>query len=202
MSKVFYHGIKSYYDPNESISIMLQIISSGGIKCRRLQGVTSKLGFNGDDYISVCEEKSNYEYRKYPNNAFFRYIYYGFCFILSDNMPVIPVHYINGDDFDSYTEIIEYMNHYPGVRFSDLFDEWQVKNEIPLSYIVGIGLSTCQILEYINSNKEKEMFKNNLNKLYTLAESLDWTIVNTDTLYMEDNYNDYLVVEQEKKKIL
>lgn len=75
MSKNFYHGIKSYYDPNESISIMLQIISSGGIKCRRLQGVTSKLGFNGDDYISVCEGKSDYEYRKYPNNAFFRYIY-------------------------------------------------------------------------------------------------------------------------------
>lgn len=202
MSKVFYHGIKPYYAPNESISIMLQIISSGGIKCRRLQGVTSKLGFNGDDYISVCEGKSDYEYRKYPNNAFFRYIYYGFCFILSDDIPVIPVQYINRDDFDSYTEIIEYMSHYPDVRFSDLFDEWQVKDEIPLSYIVGIGLSTCQILEYINSKKEKEIFKSNLNKLYTLAESLNWTIVNTDMLYTEDNYNEHLVVEQEKKKIL
>ncbi len=185
MSKIFYHGIKSYYDPNESISIMLQIISSGGIKCRRLQGVTSKLGFNGDDYISVCEGKSDYEYRKYPNNAFFRYIYYGFCFILSDNIPVIPVQYINSDDFDSYTEIIEYMSHYPGVRFSDLFDEWQVKDEIPLDYIVGLGLP-LQSLSKIYNLDDKMMKE--IERLYMLARTFGWDIIDSGSFFSFYNY--------------
>ena len=185
MSKIFYHGIKSYYDPNESISIMLQIISSGGIKCRRLQGVTSKLGFNGDDYISVCEEKSDYEYRKYPNNVFFRYIYYGFCFILSDNIPVILVQYINSDDFDSYTEIIEYMGHYPGVRFSDLFDEWQVKDEIPLDYIVGLGLP-LQSLSKIYNLDDKMMKE--IERLYMLARTFGWDIIDSGSFFSFYNY--------------
>lgn len=202
MSKVFYHGIKPYYDVNESISIMLKIIESGGIKCRRLQGVTSNRGFNGDDYISICERKRNCEYRKYPNNAFFQYIHYGFCFILNGDIPVIPVRYINSDAFDFYNEIVKYMSSYPDVRFSDMFDEWQVKDEIPLSCIVGIGLSTCKMLEYVKFANEKEMFKNNLNKLYIIAKDLNWDIVDTDMLYMENDYTEYSDIEKEKKKTL
>lgn len=83
-----------------------------------------------------------------------------------------------------------------------MFDEWQVKSEIPLSYIVGIGLPVHKILGYIKYGEEKEIFKNNLNKLYSIAKGLNWIIVNTDTLYMENDYIECLVNEEEKKKTL
>lgn len=61
MSKYYYHGIKDYYDPNTTISKILEIIESGGIKSRLLQGKTSNCSFNGDDYIRYCREKDYVE---------------------------------------------------------------------------------------------------------------------------------------------
>lgn len=199
---MFYHGIKDYYDPNESVLKLLEIIESGGLKSRRLQGKTSTSGFNGDDYISVCERKSDVEYRKYSNNAFFNFIQFRFCFIISPSVSVIPIRYIDCEKFTSFKEVTEYMECYPNLRFSDMFDEWQVKDEIPLSYVVGIGLPVHKILGYIKYGEEKEIFKNNLNKLYMIAKDLNWIIVNTDTLYMENDYIECLVNQEEKKKIL
>lgn len=202
METVFYHGIKEYYSPNEAILRMLEIIDSGGIKSRRLQGKTSPFGFNGDDYISICERKSNGEYLKYSNNAFFKFIQFGFCFIISNDVSAIPIKYLDCSIFPSFGEASEYMRCYPNIRFSDMFDEWQVKDEIPLTHIVGIGLSGHKILNYIKYGQEQEAFKNNLSKLDTIAKSLNWYIVNTDTLYMKDNYIEYLSIKDEKKKIL
>lgn len=202
MEKVFYHGIKEWYDPYTSILKMLEIIESGGLKSRRLQSKPSSLGFNGNDYISVCERKNDEEYGKYPNNAFYNYIVFRFCFIISPSIEALPVQYIDCQKYSSFAEANVYMRGYPNVRFSDMFDEWQVKDEILLSDIVGIGLPVHKILNYINHGPEKELFKHNLDRLYNIAKALNWIIVNTDTLYMEDKLIEYLNIDEEKKKIL
>ncbi len=200
MSNWFYHGIKDYYDPNASVLKMLEIIESGGIKSRRLQGKTSFYGFNGDDYISICERKNSDEYSKYSNNAFFNYILFRFCFIISRDIPAVPVRYIDCEKFVSFQEATEYMSHYPDVRFSDMFDEWQVKGEIPLSDIIGIGLPMHKILDYYKHGTEKEMFHHNLTKLYILAESLNWPIIDTDTLYLDNDYEKNFTTDEKDRK--
>lgn len=202
MEKVFYHGIKEFYDPYTSILKLLEIIESGGLKSRRLQNKTSSLGFNGNDYISVCERKNDEEYSKYSNNAFYNYIVFRFCFIISHSIEALPIQYIDCQKFDSFAEANEYVRSFPTIRFSDMFDEWQVKDEISLSDIVGIGLPVHKILNYIRNGSEKELFKYNLGRLYSIVEALNWIIVNTDTLYMEDKFIEYLNIEEEKKKIL
>lgn len=202
MGKVFYHGIKDWYDPYTSILKILEIIESGGLKSRRLQNKTSSLGFNGNDYISVCERKKDEEYGKYSNNAFYNYIVFRFCFIISHSIEALPIQYIDCQKFASFAEAKEYMRSYPNVRFSDMFDEWQVKDEISLSDIVGIGLPVHKILNYIKHGPKKELFKYNLDRLYSIAKALNWIIINTDTLYMEDKLIEYLNIDEEKKKTL
>ena len=46
MSRYFYHGI--------AIPDMLQVLQTGGLKCKRLLG-QEEHGFNGLDYISVVK---------------------------------------------------------------------------------------------------------------------------------------------------
>lgn len=139
MERIFYHGIFPNI-PCIAITKMIEIIQSGAIKSRRLQGVTSEFGFNGDDYISICSKEDEKEYSKYPINAYDRYISNSFCFIISDDIPAIKVRYIEVyNDFDFET-ILERMIEKPEQRYSDMFDEWQVKDEINLNHIIGIGI--------------------------------------------------------------
>lgn len=199
MERIFYHGIFPNI-PCISITKMIEIIQSGAIKSRRLQGVTSKFGYNGDDYISICSKEDEKEYFKYPINAYDTYILNGFCFIISDDIPAIKVRYTEVyNDFDFET-IIELMSEKPEQRYSDMFDEWQVKDEISLNQIIGIGIP------YDEVSKLNGEFKIELDILINIATSMGWDIVNTSDAKDLDDYerrilNDEKINSMEKRKL-
>lgn len=182
-SKYFYHGLKEgiddydfLFDKIDCVEKMITIIESGGLKCRRLLKSRLTGGYNGDDYVSLCRKEENEKYREYPSSSFYTYIHDNFCFIISDEVDAIKTEYLNRYDFNNVLDIQDYIIEHEPERFSDMFDEWQVKDEIPLKYIVGIGvpLKTVKSLRKFDSEHEKLV-----DKLFLLANSLGLDIVDT-----------------------
>lgn len=133
MSKYYYHGVKRGLVLDKA----LEIFQKGGIKC--MPGVR-KIGFNGLDHVSVCMKEPVEEYGNHSNNAFYNYVQNSICFIILDTIETIKPEIIENADKWNRFELVGYMNSKPGFRFSDMFDEWQVYKEIPLSAIIGIGI--------------------------------------------------------------
>lgn len=52
MSKYYFHGVKQLLN----FYAVEQILISGGIKSKNLQHRSYKIGFNGNDYVSVCKK--------------------------------------------------------------------------------------------------------------------------------------------------
>ncbi len=133
MSKYYYHGVKRGLVLDKA----LEIFQKGGIKC--MPGVR-KIGFNGLDHVSVCMKEPVEEYGNHSNNAFYNYVQNSICFIILDTIETIKPEIIENADKWNRFELVGYMNSKPGFRFSDMFDEWQVKDQIVTSSIIGIGL--------------------------------------------------------------
>lgn len=137
MSKFFYHGIRNgFFAPN----IVIDIFKTGDIKSKRLQNESYHLGFNGPDYISICRKGTNEDYEKGNNNAFYNYILNSFCFIINDEIDAIKGEFIPEVTEWGRFELVRFMNAHPERRITDMFDEWQVKDEINFSNIIGIGI--------------------------------------------------------------
>lgn len=206
MKRVFYHGIfchntNEIFDSIEicTIETMIKIIETGGLKSRRLQGKTSAYGFNGDDYISICSKENEQEYSKYPISAYYTYINKNFCFILDDDIDPIKIRYNEVNNCLDFEVISEIMYHFPTQRFSNMFDEWQVKDKIDLSHFIGIGIP------FDNFYKDDgicEDCQRRLAQLISLADELGLDIVNTsDTREMENYKKKALSLERAKRKI-
>ncbi len=133
MSKYYYHGVKRGLVLDKA----LEIFQKGGIKC--MPGVR-KIGFNGLDHVSVCMKEPVEEYGNHSNNAFYNYVQNSICFIILDTIETIKPEIIENADKWNRFELVGYMNSKPGFRFSDMFDEWQVYKEVPLSAIIGLGI--------------------------------------------------------------
>lgn len=206
MEHVFYHGIfchnmSEIFDSVEicAIETLLKIIETGGLKSRRLQGKTSSYGFNGDDYISICSKESEEEYDKYPVNAYYSYINNNFCLIISDNIDAIKVKYNKARSYLDFSIICELMKQFPTQRFSDMFDEWQVKDEINLEHFIGIGIPFDKLS---NPDTIGKNCREKLSQLINLAEKLGLDIVNTSDIKQIDNYEKkVLSLERTKRKI-
>lgn len=183
MSKYYYHGIKPYVEHIESIKWLIKIIESDGIKSRRLTNqIPLYTGFNGADYISVCSKEEFNEYMKYPNNCFFKYIHSNYCFIISDEINAIKTNYFDLDNrfLDSFTISSGEK------RYSDMFDEWQVKDEISINKIIGIGLPIDGIFKYGIDDE----YKKQLIKLILLVREMGLDLVDTGSLYFIEEYEE------------
>ncbi len=206
MERIFYHGIfwkgasKAFNScETKALEIMLEIIETGGLKSRRLQGVTSAYGFNGDDYISICSKEDEQAYSKYPINAFYGYIQNNFCFIISDDIPAIRVRYNEVNSYLDFMVISDLMRKCPEQRFSDMFDEWQVKDEISLRHIIGIGIPFDKVDDMVKTNKNYQM---KLSQLINLAEQIGLDIVNTSDAKEIDAYEKkVLSLDKVKRKL-
>lgn len=206
MKRVFYHGIfchntNEIFDSIEicAIETMIKIIETGGLKSRRLQGKTSAYGFNGDDYISICSKENEQEYSKYPISAYYTYINKNFCFILDDDIDPIKIRYNEVNNCLDFEVISEIMHHFPTQRFSNMFDEWQVKDKIDLCHFIAIGIP------FDNFSKDDGIYENcqrKLEQLIDIANELGLDIVNTsDTREIENYEKKALSLERAKRKI-
>lgn len=179
MGLLFYHGMQPRRSVLCKVNKMLEIIDSGSFKSNRLLGNNLAHGYNGLDYISVCAREKFYKYWKKEESAFNLFIKNNFCFILSSEIPVIKPEYINYNNFIHYSDLVDYLNSFPEQQFSDLFDEWQVKDEIPLDYVIGLGLP----LKYLNKMKYLgETTRAKIRELYLFAEFFNWDIIDSSTL--------------------
>ena len=196
MSKYYYHGVGNIICCPDVGQKMINIIKSGGLKSKRLLGMNSYAGFNGSDYISICKKEDMSLYSKYQLNAFFYYIFNSCCFIISDEVDAIETEYFNSKDVD-YSDIKIMMNKYPYIRYSDMFDEYQVKDEIPLKYIIGIGLPLNIDDPYLIEDIKKD-----IEPVCLLARSLNLDIVDTRSMFFVEEYENNKNNNDNKCKIL
>lgn len=188
MSKYFYHGIRNGLVAPDTV---IDIFKSGGIKSRRLQRISYKAGFNGPDYVSICRKEADTEYDEVKNNAFKNYILDSFCFIISDDIPAVKCDYVpETQEWDRF-QLYKFMNEHPDIRITDMFDEWQVKDEIKFSNIIGIGIPTNWISKMHNAGFTN--IRALVSKIVTLASEYQLDIVDSSVPNFIELY------EKEKK---
>lgn len=159
------------------ISRIDNIIKSGYIYSRRkmkeILGINNKDTceetslFNGMDYISLCDLSKKHE--RY--SAYYMYVYRGLSFLFSKNIDVIVPTIVNTNvnDMSFIYKAHEYGQKIN--RYSDLYDEVQVKDKLSLDYLKGMSISLRSmrifhdkkyLFEYLKALKEV-LEKNNLN---------------------------------------
>ncbi len=190
MSKYFYHGLGVPYFYDGTITTVLEVFKTGGLKCKRLLGKRNS-GYNGLDYISICKKYTEEEYDCYGSTGFYKFVQDSFCFIISDDIEAIKTETIP-KSYWYFPDIVEKMKYHPENRYSDMFDEWQVKGEIPLSYIVGIGVP-IRWLESIDWRIHKNALQE-LKSIVDIAQSLGLDIVDSTKKGFIEEY------ELEKRK--
>lgn len=181
MSKYYYHGV-------DDLSTMLSIIKSQEIKSKRLLGDDVEYGFNGLDYISVCNKLPKEEYKKYYMNTYENYIKHNFCFIISDEIETIKTEFLD-ITLHALKEIHEHVVAHPDIRYSDMIDEYQIKDSIPFKYIIGIGLPMKYIGKLLNLYPSLSY---SVHEFCLLIQDLNLDIVNTDE-------EDFIEKYEEKK---
>ena len=185
MSKFYYHGVGNIMCNPYISEKMINIIKSGGLKSKKFLNLNIRGGYNGMDYVSVCKKEEKNLYEKYPISAFYQYIHNKCCFIISDEISAIKTKYITEDEIDydesktRYCCLLELVQNNEGIRYSDMFDEYQVYESIDLEHILGIGLP----LDIYDSNL-LDSIKENIKPLCDLAISLGLDIVDT----RDDNF--------------
>lgn len=83
MSKYYYHGIQGN---DFGMKKTLKILTTGGIKCKRLLNQENFVGYNGLDYVSICKKEREVEYFHSKTNGFYSFVRCNFCFIISDTI--------------------------------------------------------------------------------------------------------------------
>ena len=176
MSKFYYHGV-------EDLLTMLKIIDCGYIKSKKLLGYGKENDFNGLDYISLCKKEADFMYEDGKLNSYDNYIKNSFCFIISDKIDAKRCIYI--DISKCNTEQMKRISNNQNERYSDMFDEWQVKDRISINDVVGIGLPLNYIYKMKYTSRSLDY---QLERLYLIANMLNLDIVNTDEENFIDKY--------------
>lgn len=125
----FYHRLKE-----EDFE---KIIVSGGLKSKRKLGNKKKknLSLNGNDFISLSKKIEMKEGTSPSEYAYPYYIDWHFGYVI-DDVDAIKTRYIK-----SYQPIHTLLKNLPiNRRYSIYYDEYQVRDEIPLEKIIGIKI--------------------------------------------------------------
>lgn len=198
MGKYYYHGT--------DINSFIKILDTCEIKCRRLiekenivirrsLDITLGVGYNGNEYISLCK-LNDYSYE--GESAYDVFVRGNFCFVISDD-----IHAIKPLDIDSREirekfsqELLSFIESrdISELRFSNMKDEWQVKTRIPLQYIKGIGIPIRKIEYY------PEMFYY-IQRAIALAEMYHLDVVDSSKFKFIEAYESGKSTDEEKEKI-
>lgn len=186
-STYFYHGIG---EKENFIDNFLRVLVTESIKSKRLLNRPSG-GCNGLDYVSICKKYPEHFYqdevwytfyKKEELSGFYGYVFNHFCFIISDSVSAIKVGISD--------ELTNDLDKPLDLKSSDMFDEWQVKDQIPLSKVIGVGIP----LKWLEENKDiiSSVDYQKISKAVLLARDLGLDIV--------DSSNPSFVEEYERQK--
>ena len=166
--KVYMHSVNSkdynYFNSKEEIKILGRILSSGYLLSLRLQNkMYMPCGFNGYDYISLCdyEKRDMHPKNRITYNSYYSYIKYGIA-IAFDKSKIEAINPTILDVIDdihlSNSRIKELSSG--SVRYTDLPDEVQVKNKVDLNNMLYITYPTSKFFDnYIFFNNDKKIKK-------------------------------------------
>lgn len=132
---MYYHGVVNGLVTDK----ILKILDGREIASMSRLGASKRIGFNENDYISVCVNLGEDVYSKYPNNAFNKYIVDHFCFVIEEDIPAIKTEYIDTSGISAF-DLNRLKSNNPNKRFSDIIDEYQVRDCIPIEKIIAIGI--------------------------------------------------------------
>ncbi len=182
MSKYFYHGVTGSF---VSIPLVLEILKTGGLKCKSLFGKEPR-GYNGLNYVSVCKKYPPEDYKSTTmDNAFYTFVQDNFCFIISNEIDAIKTTPAGKIKWNLYSDsmLTDKRN-----RISDMFDEWQVYKEIPLSAIIGIAIPVQCLAPTLKDFPSDCNTIKSFRKLLELANELGLDIVDTNQRGFVEEY--------------
>lgn len=143
----FYHRLKE-----EDFD---KIILSGGLYSKRKLGgkVSKNFSFNGKDFISLSKQVDIKEGTSTSDCSYSYYIDWNFGYVI-EKVDAIKTRYIQ-----SYWSLHTFLKNLPiNRRYSLFYDEYQVKDEIPLEKIIGIKIPNLQsdFLDFVHSEETLE----------------------------------------------
>lgn len=163
-NKIYLHGIStqsSSFDFEKSLEKLREILRSEFLLSRRNLGLSeAQAGFNGLDYISLCD----YEKRTLENgsrdmyNAYYAYIYNNLALAFPKNrFDVITPKYIDhalaGSKFGRY--VMKKCGN-SKKRYSDYPDEVQVRDKIDLDFLCGITYPALTHYSHLRKSLSRE----------------------------------------------
>lgn len=190
MNRFYYHGIT-----DNALLCLESILKEGAILSRSLmndkQLELSKheyIGYNGNDYISICQKYYNGEL----SDCYEEYIRDNISLIIANPSDIIATNLTNSNDKLSKNFNVYYNKfHNSQIRYSDLTGEFQVYKKIPLKNIVAISYPlTILINDIENSYMSKKEKANHYRKIileyYNLVKLLKKYNINKPIIDLEN----------------
>ena len=180
---MYYHGVVNGLVDKK----VLDILKKREISSAARLGYTKRIGFNENDFISVCSNMGEEVYNTGVNNAFNKYIKNNFCFVIDDSIEVEKPEYIPNASKMGTLELFNLKRNNPNKRFSYIVDEYQVKDYISFDKVVAIGVPyglKVQDGEIILSNfcyLKPEEFLELIGKVEKIAEELGIPVVDSSS---------------------
>ena len=184
--KVYMHGLgKNYSDLDGQINLLFEILETGALLSLSNQHINIPSGYNGVDYISLCdyERREMYnEFKVYNSYNLFIKKSIALCFP-KESLDVIVPTYLNRKDIrykKNLYELLEDKNN----QYSDLLDEVQVKDRIDLSLMSHI---TFPIEHYIETYKYSKnyMYVILMGKINEIKSMMNYYNTNVDIFDIE-----------------
>ena len=169
-NKICLHGIActkcdGLYDKKYTLKVLESILKSEELLSPRLQGMDKKeygrIGYNGLDYISLCDYEKKEKLNNKNLNSYIDYILSAMSLVFPKNKLkiiepiIIPMAKITSKS--SYIKYLAVMKEY-GMsetdRYTDLPDEVQVKDRIPLSFMKGITIPINELYNIFYSERK------------------------------------------------
>lgn len=191
---IYLHGIcpsnTFYLETYETYEILCKILKCRALLSSKLQRTMSNEGFNGVDYVSLCDYTRRYIMAKAKNNfnAYNTYVRYSVSlmfpqgkFEVVDPVIVEAPFLMTAKDYEKMKEL----GLSKSKRFSDMPDEVQVKDRVSLEYMSGLTYPVHMVRENDESSIKKiSRIMEDLDILnYALSEyGYDVPIYDVDTL--------------------
>lgn len=160
--EIYLHAINSvpddYYHPDETNKTLLQILKRRALLSTKLQRRRPTGGFNGRDYVSLCDYDKRNDYKKFMGkyNAFYIYVRYSLSLAFpKDKISVIKPKVLDGvyvRDSKGYAEMEKIGKSKSEKRCTDMPDEVQVKDKVSLDNLCATTFPLHLLKGYGNSS--------------------------------------------------
>ncbi len=180
--KVYMHGIgygkKDYYSPKEQRLVLAKILASNALLSRRLLGMSESYGFNGLDYISLCdyEKKEELSEGRKSYNAYHSYIKNSVALAFEKEKicdKIIQPELVENCSLTKHGyRFMRDAGLFEGKRFSDMPDEVQIKDRLSMDNLSYISFPVASFLDYHSMKKNNKKIDLLLQEIYELNSML------------------------------